>query len=104
MNEALLNELLNTVKAEVQVDFDDDDKKLLNHIKNGCAELIRLCGVEENDFEAGGRANALLLNYVRRAYDGDLTNFRNDYKSEIMTLKAESEVSRYEAKSETESL
>lgn len=104
MNEALLKELLTVVKNEVQVDFDDDDKKLTNHIQNGCTELSRICGVEESDFEVGGRANALLLNYVRRAYDGDLTAFRNDFKSEIMTLKAESEVSRYEAKSETESL
>lgn len=105
ISQATIENLLEQAKQELQIDFDDDDLKITSIIKNGCNELIRICGVCESDFEAGNRANALLLAFVRRAYDGDLSNFRNDYKSEIMTLKTESEVKRYEESSaQTESV
>lgn len=93
--EATLNELISIVKADLQIDFDDDDNRIKNLILDGTDELSRICGVVTDDFKAGGKANALLLAYVRRAYDGDLTSFRNDYKSEIMTLKSEREYERY---------
>lgn len=103
ITETTINELLVLVKSDLQIDFNDDDERLKNLIKNGVSELTRVCGVVADDLMAGGKANALLLAYARRAYDGDLTAFRQDYQSEIMTLKTESEFNRY-AKEENENL
>lgn len=89
MSEKLLAELLELCRLELQITWTDadTDKRILTHIKNGVAKIKDKCGVEYEDFLAGGKANALLLAYVRRAISGDLTTFEADYLQDIVDLQ-----------------
>lgn len=103
MDEKVLLNLLDIVKKDLQIPFADDDDKLENIILNGANKLSDVCGVVDDDFNTGGRANALLLAYCRRAYDGDLSTFDDDYVRDIMFLKNRKEVDYY-AETEAESI
>lgn len=104
MNNTVLESLLESARNEVQVTWADEetDKRLKRHIQNGSRLLKKHCGVEDKDFQEGGKANALLLAYVRRAFDGDISGFVADYLGDIVDLQLDKEVEEYEA--ETESL
>lgn len=104
MNNTVLESLLVEARNEVQVTWADEetDKRLKRHIQNGSRLLKKHCGVDDEDLQEGGKANALFLAYVRRAFDGDISGFVNDYLGEIVDLQQEKEVENYEA--ETESL
>lgn len=104
MNNTVLESLLVEARNEVQVTWADEetDKRLKRYIQNGSRLIKKHCGVDDEDLQEGGKANALLLAYVRRAFDGDISGFVNDYLGEIVDLQQEKEVENYEA--ETESL
>lgn len=97
MSNETLSKLIECCKNELQITWDDadTDKRILNHIKNGAVLLERVCGATENDFNEGGKANALLLSYVRRAFSGDVSSFEDDYRSDIMGLLNDKEVEEY---------
>lgn len=97
MTNDLQNTLLDLCRLELQITWDDDDTdtRIINHIKNGVTFIIDRCGVVDKDFEAGGKANALLLAYVRRGMSGDLSTFEKDYLSDIVALQTEFEVVNY---------
>ena len=96
-NEQIVTTLLDICRLEMQITWQDDDtnSRLINHIKNGVKFIKDRCGVVDEDFEAGGKANALFLAYVRRGMSGDLSTFEKDYLSDIVGLQTEYEVSNY---------
>lgn len=91
------NTLLDLCRLELQITWQDDDTntRLLNHVKNGLTFIKDRCGVVDKDFEAGGKANALFLAYVRRGMSGDLSTFEKDYLSDIVALQIDFEVDNY---------
>lgn len=98
MNNTFLTELFELCRGELQRTWSDpdEDRRLKNHIKNGVNYIKRKCGVIDEDFKAGGKANALFLAYIRRAVYGDLSTFEADYLSDIIDLQMEYEVDNYE--------
>ena len=94
MSNELLAKLLELCRLELQITWTDadTDKRITNHIKNGVRYITDHCGVKSEDFDAGGKANALLLAYVRRAVSGDLTTFEADYLSDIVSLQTDFDV------------
>lgn len=103
MNNTVLESLLVEARNEVQVTWADEetDKRLKRHIQNGSRLLKKHCGVEDEDLQEGGKANALFLAYVRRAFDGDISGFVKDYIGDIVDLQLESEVLAYETETES---
>ena len=99
MSSEQFDKLLDNCRLELQITWNDDDTntRILNHIKNGVQFIQDRCGVLDEDFEAGGKANALLLAYVRRGISGDLSTFERDYLSDIVSLQIDSEVKDYAA-------
>ncbi len=97
MNNEQLTALLDICRLELQITWQDDDTnaRLINHIKNGVTFITDRTGVVVADFMAGGKANALLLAYVRRAQSGDTSTFEADYLSDIISLQTDFEVSTY---------
>lgn len=93
----LYSALLDCCRLELQITWQDDDTnaRIVNHIKNGVNYIQNKCGVTDDDFLAGGKANALLLAYVRRAMSGDTSTFEADYLSDILDLQMEFEVENY---------
>lgn len=98
MNDAQLLQLLSLCRNELQITWEDNDTddRIKNHIQNGITYLSRVTGAADTDYNAGGKANALLLAYVRRAISGDISTFEADYLSDIIALQIDSEVESYE--------
>lgn len=98
MNDAQLLQLLSLCRNELQITWEDSDTddRIKNHIQNGITYLSRVTGAADTDYNAGGKANALLLAYVRRAISGDISTFEADYLNEIIELQIDSEVESYE--------
>lgn len=100
MSEEQLNILLDLCRLDLQRTWrdEDEDKRILIHIKNGVPFIKDRCGVSDEDFYEGGKANALFLAYVRRGISGDLSTFEKDYLSDIVGLQIDYEVSGYAEK------
>lgn len=98
MNDAQLLQLLSLCRNELQITWEDGDTddRIKNHIQNGVTYLSRVTGAADTDYNAGGKANALLLAYVRRAISGDISTFEADYLSDIVALQIDNEVESYE--------
>lgn len=94
MNNELLAKLLELCRLDNQITWadDDTDKQILLYIKNGVKFIKDKGGVKDTDFEEGGKANALLLAYVRRARSGDLSTFEQDYLSDIIDLQIDFDI------------
>lgn len=97
MSDELLLALLDLCRLELQRTWtdDDDNARIVMHIKNGVNYIKGRCGVADEDFNEGGKANALFLAYVRRGISGDLSTFEKDYLSDIVALQTEFEVANY---------
>ena len=97
MRSELTNELLDLCRLELQRTWrdDDDNARIIMHIQNGMLYIKGRCGVTDEDFKEGGKANALFLAYVRRGISGDLSTFEKDYLSDIVALQTEYEVASY---------
>ena len=97
MSNELLHALLDLCRLELQRTWtdDDDNARIIMHIKNGVNYIKGRCGVTDEDFNEGGKANALFLAYVRRGISGDLSTFEKDYLSDIVALQTEFEVANY---------
>lgn len=98
MSDEQLEELLELCRNDLQVswcDF-DFDLRIKLHIKNGVLHIKDITGVDDADFNEGGKANALLLSYVRRAISGDTSAFDTDYMSDLIRLQIENEVTANE--------
>ena len=97
MRDEFTDTLLELCRLELQRTWtdDDDNARIIMHIKNGLHYIKGRCGVADEDFKEGGKANALFLAYVRRGISGDLSTFEKDYLSDIVALQTEFEVDTY---------
>ena len=83
MNDAILTAIATEIKAEMQLAPSTSDEVLKQYTKEGEAFLnSRLSGLEI-DFNADLVARALLKNYVRYAYYGMVSDFKEKYNGDI---------------------
>lgn len=78
--------MLDEVKEELKICWDDEDSRLEKIIARGKSYLQGETGTEL-DFEAEGQPKALLLNYCRYAYNNALEYFTVNFADEILTLQ-----------------
>lgn len=74
----------------------DTDKKLTGIIERGMKYIDRLAGVEF-DYTKEDKPKELLLDYCRYVRSNALSEFMNNYLSEILSLQIYQEVKDYEA-------
>ncbi len=93
------NELLNEVKNFLDITWDDPagDIKLSGIIQRGIIRINELCNAEF-DYSLNTQdalAKDLLLNYVLYARSNAVSDFMDNYSSEINRLQLMQEVKRY---------
>ena len=78
--------LLELVKEELRITWDDEDQKLVGMIERNKASLDKLVGIEL-DYETPGLAQTLLLNRCRYDYNHALEYFERNFAQEILFLQ-----------------
>lgn len=94
INESTVDKLLKLCRRDLQITWQDyeTDEQIKMYIRNAAYYLFDKCGViGDDDLLAGGRGNALLLAYVRRARSGDISTFEKDYLQDIISLQIDIE-------------
>lgn len=94
---ALPNGLLEDVKLYLDITWvdTDTDKKLNGIIERGMKYIDRMAGTTL-DYNAEDKPKELLLDYCRYVRSNALSEFMNNYLSEILTLQMYQEVKDYE--------
>lgn len=104
MNENINNEslsddkdLLNIIKQFLNITWDDEvtDNELLLHIKNGTSDIDYKTG-KKFDYTTPGKHQELLSNYVMYARSGALSDFYNNYQSELLALQLKTRIENNE--------
>ncbi len=80
--------LLDEVKEELRIEWDDEDARLSRVIDRGKGRLSALVGTELQ-FEGEGLAKDLLLAYCRYSYNNALEYFEENFAPEILRLQLE---------------
>lgn len=95
MSENDLSKLLEDVRNYLDITWDDQkgDEKLLGMIKRGMASLAGKIG--ECDFLRDTQERTLLFQLVMYEYSGELQQFWENYKSEIVGLQIAKKVEEY---------
>ena len=95
MSENDLSKLLKDVRNYLDITWDDPkgDEKLLGRIKRGMASLVGKIG--ECDFLGDTQERTLLFQLVMYEYSGELQQFWENYKSEIVGLQIAKKVEEY---------
>jgi len=90
MEYTVTDELLKSLKSELQITFSERDESLKKSLKRGMAFITSRVGDVEfqKDSEVSLLANDLLINYCRYDWDGYRQVFASDYKSDILNLQA----------------
>lgn len=91
--------LLDNIKTmlDISLDCTTEDNKLTLIIEDGKQHLRSTNpNLTDEDFEQPTRARMLLFNYCRYAYCNATEAFDNNYKTELLALRHEYEVSEYE--------
>jgi len=78
--------LLELVKEELRITWDDEDTRLISMIERAKASLNKLMGVEL-DYEKPGPAQDLLLARCRYDYNNALEYFEQNFAREIFRLQ-----------------
>ena len=96
MEYTVTDELLESLKSELQITFSERDESLKKSLKRGMAFITSRVGdVEFNgDSEVSLLANDLLINYCRYDWDGYRQVFAGDYKSDILNLQVVNGIAR----------
>lgn len=94
----LLAELLTDVKNYLDITWTDSatDSKLTGIINRGINYIDSVAGVAQ-DYSKEKKAKELLLDYCRYVRSNALSEFQNNYLSELLTLQIRQEVATYEA-------
>ena len=79
--------LLELVKEELRITWDDEDTRLISMIERAKASLNKLMGIEELDYEKPGPAQDLLLARCRYDYNNALEYFEQNFAREIFRLQ-----------------
>lgn len=95
MSENDLSKLLEDVRNYLDITWDDPkgDEKLLGMIKRGMESLAGKIG--ECDFLRDTQERTLLFQLVMYEYSGELQQFWENYKSEIVGLQIAKKVEEY---------
>lgn len=80
--------LLDEVKEELRIEWNDEDARLSRIIDRGKGRLSALVGTELQ-FEGEGLAKDLLLAYCRYAYNNALEYYEENFQAEILRLQLE---------------
>lgn len=90
--------LLIDVKNYLDITWDDEatNSKLTGIIKRGIKYIDSVAGTEQ-DYTKDDKAKELLLDYCRYVRSNALSEFQNNYLSELLTLQIKQEVAAYEA-------
>ena len=78
--------LLELVKEELRITWDDEDTRLISMIERAKASLNKLMGIEL-DYEKPGPAQDLLLARCRYDYNNALEYFEQNFAREIFRLQ-----------------
>ncbi len=78
--------LLELVKEELRITWDDEDTRLISMIERAKASLNKLMGAEL-DYEKPGPAQDLLLARCRYDYNNALEHFEQNFAREILRLQ-----------------
>ena len=78
--------LLELVKEELRIAWDDEDTRLISMIERAKASLNKLMGIEL-DYEKPGPAQDLLLARCRYDYNNALEYFEQNFAREIFRLQ-----------------
>ena len=78
--------LLELVKEELRITWDDEDTRLISMIERAKASLNKLMGAEL-DYENPGPAQDLLLARCRYDYNNALEYFEQNFAREIFRLQ-----------------
>ena len=78
--------LLELVKEELRITWDDEDTRLISMIERAKASLNKLMGAEL-DYEKPGPAQDLLLARCRYDYNNALEYFEQNFAREILRLQ-----------------
>lgn len=90
--------LLDNVKMTLDINLDctSEDNKIILIIENGKQRLRSIHPrLTDEDFECPTRARRLLFNFCRYAYSNADEMFDINYKSDLLELRQEYEVSEY---------
>lgn len=92
----LTNGLLEDIKLYLDITWEDvdTDKKLTGIIERGIKYIDRLAGVSL-DYSIEDKPKELLLDYCRYVRSNALSEFMNNYLSEILSLQMYQEVKDY---------
>ena len=95
MSENDLSKLLEDVRNYLEITWDDPkgDEKLQGIIKRGMASLAGKIGV--CDFLGDTQERTLLFQLVMYEYSGELQQFWENYKSEVIGLQIAKKVEEY---------
>lgn len=102
---ALPNGLLEDVRLYLDITWEDvdTDKKLTGIIERGIKYIDRLAGATL-DYTVEDKPKELLLDYCRYVRSNALSEFMNNYLSEILTLQMYQEVKDYETENSDSNL
>lgn len=102
---ALPKGLLEDVRLYLDITWEDvdTDKKLTGIIERGIKYIDRLAGAAL-DYTVEDKPKELLLDYCRYVRSNALSEFMNNYLSEILTLQMYQEVKDYETENSDSNL
>lgn len=83
--------MLQEVKAELKITWNDEDESLKGIIARGEKTLTNIMGVTLN-FDEQTEEKALLLNYCRYAYNNALEYFEQNFASDILRIQLQKAV------------
>lgn len=98
VDNTLLEALLTDVKNYLDITWEDEqtNSKLTGIIKRGINYIDSAAGAVQ-DYSKEEKAKELLLDYCRYVRSNALSEFQNNYLSELLTLQIKQEVATYEA-------
>ena len=91
------NKLLNEIKNYLEITWDDSlgDEKIRGMVKRGMAAISGKIG--ECNFYEETQEQALLFDYVMYARAGEIPQFWQNYRDEIISLQIDRKVDGYAA-------
>ncbi|HAN44594.1 MAG TPA: hypothetical protein DCP97_04295 [Ruminococcaceae bacterium] len=99
----MIEQILSDVKNYLCITFSDaaTDQKLTSIIRRGMSYLQKIAGSSTLDFALNDNAMSLLLDYCLYANNFALSEFEQNYKSQLVALRLEREVSEFADETES---
>lgn len=88
--------MLEELKKELKITWNDEDSKLERILKSGKLYLENDIVGTKLDFENNESNKTLLFNYCRYCYYNTLEYFEENFRSQLVTLQLKSAVNMFE--------